>query len=385
MTAATRATAARSAAAMFGANGLVIGAYAGSLPLLRDRLSLDGLQLPLILLAAGGFAIVAMQIAGRLVDRRGARAVVLIGFPLLALGALLIGLAPSFPVALIGATCLGLGNGAVDIAMNAFGVLVEQDRERPIMSLLHALWSLGNFAGAGLVLLGGLALRDSPSTVLTGVLVVVAVLALGATAALARALPRVVPPPADAEEAPPARGIPRIAWLLGAMAIGFGLAEGTAYDWSSIHVTDVAGVDPTLGALGLTMTAAFMVLIRLLGDRLVARYGRRAVVRFGGATAAAGFAIVGFTEALPLLLAGWALVGFGVGMIAPQVYAIAGHLGGGRVLSVVVTFGYATFLAGPAVMGAVINAVGIQHAMLLPGAMCVVLILLAMGMPARER
>lgn len=126
-----------------------------------------------------------------------------------------------------------------------------------------------------------------------------------------------------------------------------------------------------------------MVLIRLIGDRLVERFGRRAIVRFGGLCAAIGFAITGFTQPLPWLLVGWALVGFGVGMIAPQVYAIAGHIGGGRVLAVVVTFGYATFLAGPAIIGGLIGAVGIQHAMLVPGAMCLVLAALSLGMPGR--
>ncbi len=374
---------------MFATNGLVIGAYAASLPLLRERLGLTEVQLPVLLLCVGVFAIAAMKVAGRLVDRLGARPVVLVGFPALAVAALILGLTPSFPLALVGAALLGLGNGTVDIAMNAFGVRVEQARGRPIMSLLHALWSLGNFAGAALVLLVGLGLRalthggNGPATLLAGVLGLVACLTLVTSAQLARRLPAT--PPVETATDNKSRGrIPPIAWLLGVMAIGFGLAEGTAYDWSSLHVTDVARVSPDVGAIGLTVTAAFMVLIRLIGDRLVERFGRRAIVRFGGLCAALGFAMTGLTQPLPMLLAGWALVGFGVGMIAPQVYAIAGHLGGGRVLAVVVTFGYATFLAGPAVIGGLIGAVGIQHAMLVPGVMCLVLAALSLGMPGRE-
>ncbi len=138
--------------------------------------------------------------------------------------------------------------------------------------------------------------------------------------------------------------IPSIAWLLAIMALAFGLSEGTATDWSALHVTEVAQVDSTTGSLGLVAVSGFMVVIRLLGDRLVARFGRRAVVRFGGICAALGYGTVTVVSGLPLLLVGWALVGLGVGMIAPQVYAVAGHIGGGRVLAVVVTFGYAAFL-----------------------------------------
>jgi MFS family permease len=124
-----------------------------------------------------------------------------------------------------------------------------------------------------------------------------------------------------------------------------------------------------------------MVVIRLLGDRLVARYGRRAVVRFGGIGAALGYATVSLVSGLPLLVAGWALVGLGVGMIAPQVYAVAGHLGGGRVLAVVVTFGYAAFLMGPAVIGFGVRHLGIHHAMAVPALLCAGIIALAATMP----
>ena len=168
------------------------------------------------------------------------------------------------------------------------------------------------------------------------------------------------------------------------MALAFGLSEGTATDWSALHVTEVADVDSTTGSLGLAAVSGFMVLIRLLGDRLVARFGRRAVVRFGGTCAAVGYATVTLVSGLPLLLVGWALVGLGVGMIAPQVYAVAGHVGGGRVLAVVVTFGYAAFLAGPAAVGFLVNHLGLHHAMAIPAILCGGIVGLAATMPKSD-
>ena len=164
----------------------------------------------------------------------------------------------------------------------------------------------------------------------------------------------------------------------------FGLSEGTATDWSSLHVTEVAQVDPTTGALGLVAVSGFMVLIRLVGDRLVARFGRRAVVRFGGGCAAVGYGTVTLVSGLPLLLVGWALVGLGVGMIAPQVYAVAGHIGGGRVLAVVVTFGYAAFLAGPAIIGFLVNHLGLHHTMAVPAILCAGIVGLAATLPKND-
>jgi MFS family permease len=71
-------------------------------------------------------------------------------------------------------------------------------------------------------------------------------------------------------------------------------------------------------------------------------------------------------------------------MIAPQVYAVAGHVGGGRVLAIVVTFGYAAFLAGPAIVGFLTNHLGLHHAMAVPALLCAGIVGLAATMPKTD-
>ena len=95
--------------------------------------------------------------------------------------------------------------------------------------------------------------------------------------------------------------------------------------------------------------------------------------------------VAAFATPLPVLLVGWAMVGFGIGMIAPQVYAVAGHAAGGRGLAVVVTFGYATFLCGPAVIGFLANHFGLQQTMFVPAILLAALPFLASVMPREER
>jgi MFS family permease len=367
---------------MFVVNGAVIGGFGGALPSLRDKLSLDATQIAIMLFCGGAAAILSMQIGGRLADAIGAREITLAAVPLLSLGMLTVGLAQVYPVAILGSILLGLGNGAMDVAMNAMGVQVEAARQRPIMSFFHAFWSVGNFIGAGAVLLLAVVLGLKGGDIVTPLSLSLAVLTLASLGILLKITPEaaVIPHTVDGVRT----RIPAVAWVLAVMALAFGLCEGTALDWSSLHVTDVAGVDPTTGAVGLIAVSAFMVVIRLLGDRLVARFGRRAVVRFGGLCAALGYLTVTLVSSLPLLVLGWALVGFGVGMIAPQVYALSGHIGGGRALAMVVTFGYAAFLIGPAFVGFLINQLGIHHAMAVPALLCVGIIALASTMPSSD-
>ena len=364
---------------LFALNGALLGGVIGTLSAMRGRLGVEASGISVLLFCLAGSAVVSMQVGGRLADRVGARLVARVTPPMLALGVLILSFAQSLPVAIVGGVLTGLGNGAMDVAMNALGVQVEKARPRPIMSFFHAFWSVGNLVGAGVIVLVARVLDRSGAGVVQPALLTICVLATAAYLAIVRIVPYAAT--IQHHENGVRIKLPTLAWLLGAMAFAFGLTEGTAVDWSSIHVTDVAGIDPAKGAIGLVAVSGFMLLIRLVGDRAVATFGRQRVVQVGGAVALIGYVVVVTAHPLALLLLGWSLVGLGVGMIAPQVYAVAGHVGGGRMLAVVVTFGYAAFLVGPAIVGTLVHWFGVQHAMILPLVLCGALVALSRVLP----
>ncbi len=361
-------------------NGLVVGGYAALLPSIRAGVGLSAGDVSLLLLCMGAGAVVGIQAGGRLADALGGRRVTLAALPLLAAAMLVVGLAPTIAVAALGAVLIGLGSGTLDASASALAVNVEKARGRPQMGLFHGSWSVANVVGAAMIL---------PLTWATGLAGGALVAVVGTLIAGAVLLAFVAAWPITPETAVlrhvDAHGkrirLPWAIWPLALMAIAHGLAEGTSMDWSAMHVSEVAGVSTALGSLGLVAVTVFMFATRVSGDVLVSRFGRRAVIVAGGAVSAVGYLVVATTSALPLLLLGWALVGGGVGMLSPQIYAAAGHMAGGRGLAVVLTFDYTLFFIGPALVGSLVGVAGMADAMFFPAVLSVGLLVLAAGMP----
>jgi MFS family permease len=137
-------------ATLFFANGCGLGSWLPHIPDVKIWHGLTDGVLGLALLAIAGGAVASLPVAGALTARYGSRptsrAAALLFCAVLPLPLL----APDFALLLGAFVLLGIGIGALDVAMNAHAVLVEQRYERPIMSSFHGLFSLGGLFGAAL-------------------------------------------------------------------------------------------------------------------------------------------------------------------------------------------------------------------------------------------
>jgi MFS family permease len=143
--------------------------------------------------------------------------------------------------------------------------------------------------------------------------------------------------------------------FIGALCFVVFLAEGAVLDWSAVFLTAVHGMQASYAGLGYAAFALTMTVGRLTGDALVARFGGRAMIVFGGLGAAAGFAVT-LLPWWPLALAGYGLVGIGCANIVPVLFTSVGRqtvMPENIAVPAITTLGYAGILAGPAAIGGV--------------------------------
>jgi MFS family permease len=342
--------------AVFLLNGVGFGAWAARIPAVQDRLDLSEGTLAVVLAAVAAGALTGMPIAGRAIARFGSRGLTRGALAGVLLVVAVIASSPSFPVLVAIAFLYGAGNGVVDVAMNAHGLLVERRAGKPILSSMHAAWSIGGLIGAGSAAATAAASVDARVHLLAVGLAAFAI-GLWFSAHLLPGGDDAHPP--DAPEALPGRlpaGTRRRLTILGAVAFCGLLAEGAAADWSAVYVNDSLGASEATAALVLTTYTLAMTVARLVGDPLTTAFGPVAVVRVSTLIAAGGlaFALIGGHPAAAF--AGFACLGFGLAPVIPIVFRAAGAVPGiaaGRGIARTSATGYLGFLAGPPIIGGI--------------------------------
>jgi hypothetical protein len=367
-------------AAIFLANGAIMGAWASHIPVVEERLGISHATLGVALLCMAAGALVAMPAGGGFISRLGSATVTRASTLALLLAFSLPMLAPDAPLLALALIVFGGSNGVMDVAMNAHAVMVEKRLGRPVMSSFHGMFSLGGLAGAGF---SGLLLTLVPPYS-------AALAMIAAAAALALpALLFLLPAHSDGGNGGPAFALPSKAALgIGALCFLALLAEGAVLDWSALHLKGSLDLGAGAAAMGFAAYSATMAGGRFLGDWLRGHIGAVVLVRGSAFLAAAGLSVA---IALPhplAAVAGYALVGLGLSNLVPIFFGAGGNIPGqaaGPGVAAVATMGYTGFLAGPPLIGFAAHAASLPVALGLVVAGCVLIGLAAIAAAPAER
>ncbi len=364
----------RSVAAAFALNGILLGCWASRVPSVMSKLALSESAFGLMLLIMGVGALVSFPFAGRLADRLGAVRITRWLALLYLLGLVLVGVAPSVPVLAVALFLFGMSHGAMDVTMNSWATEVEAHKGRSVMASFHAMWSLGAGLGAasGFVATG----LEMTTGLHFALLALFAAVVFGPFLRLDwQSRIRTDRPEGPAFVLP--RG-PLV--LVGIMALGAGLGEGSVTDWSAVYLFDTVGTGESVATLGYAAFAVTMVGMRLCVDALITRFGPVAVARASGLIAAAGGVLVVGVPLLPAAIAGFVLMGVGYAAIVPLAFSRAANdpeVPAGQGIASVATLGYGAMLMGPPAIGFVAEATSLRVSFLIIAALALVIALTA--------
>jgi len=354
------------ARAQFGVLGVAAGTWGVHIPSVKQQYELGEALLSVLLFAAAAGSLLSLFAAGRLIARVGARRACVLAAGTIGAALASVLLWPSLAWLLPSMLLLGAAMGIFDVAINSEGTMLESLSGRTVLSQLHGMFSLGAMGGAALA---GALLRG-------GVAASWQLAAIGAaTAALATLAGRwMLDAHATSEPAPTEDGEPPalFAWprgqllVIGLMIFAGMSAEGVMYDWSVLYLKQELGLSQPSAAMGYAAFTGAMALARFGGDALRARLPERLLVRRGAALAAVAMALLLLSGHAGLSIVGYALIGAGLAPVVPILYNAASRTPGtsrAAAIAAVSSIGYAGFMIGPPLIGAIAQAVSLTAAM----------------------
>jgi fucose permease len=344
----------------FVALGVLSGMWGVHIPSLKQQWSLSEASLSGLLFVVALGALSALGVAGRLVGRFGARRTALAAATLAStmLASLLI--LPWLPLLCAALALFGACMSVYDVAVNTGGTAIESQSGSPILGQLHGLFSLGAMGGAALA---ALLLRSPLAPALQ-----ISLMVFSATLLVAwRSGGMLEATPANAPG-----GLVHFTWpqgrllLIGLLVLCSFLAEGVMCDWSVLYLKQELTLSETHAGLGYALFAGAMAAGRFGTDALRKRCGEALLLRLGGGLCSGAMAVALLARQPALAYAGIALAGLGLAPVVPILLKAATKVPGSTPAAAIASaasLGYAGFMAGPPLVGALANTFSLTAAL----------------------
>ncbi|NWK97817.1 MFS transporter [Sphingobium lactosutens] len=324
--------------------GYAISAWAPLIPHVQAQIGLNNAQLGMALLALGAGSMTTMPIAGGLVGKTGCRRLFAASGFAVAFILPLLAIVPSALLLAITLFALGVAMGLLSCARNLHAIHTERALNKRLMSGFHGFYSVGCILGAGSMSI----LMGSGVAPALAILTVAIAIMIGVTLS-ARHITD------ERNASGPAYARPRgVVLAIGILCFIAFMAEGSVLDWSALLLSGHFRLDAARAGLGYVAFATTMTGGRLLGDRLVRRFGDRLMLISGPVIAAAGFVVAVLPLHWTLAVFGFALVGAGLANVVPLLYSAVGRqtiMPQNLALTAAGSIGFAGILTGPAAIG----------------------------------
>lgn len=331
------------------------------LPQLKDLMQVSYVELGLAITVANVVSALTQAPVGFLVDRFGARLLLLLGVLTGAAGFILIGLVPTYPVMIAGAILVGLGNAVYHPA--DFSILSKEMSAARMGRAysVHAFTGYLGFAAApplalGLSYLGGPQFALIASGILGVVIALPLVPEIPRERGAARAKPVSAKPPTSAR----ALLTPAILALT-LMFTTLNLATGIMQTYMIVGLEGLLGVSQSVGSTALTTFLLTMVLGILIGGFIADKAEKKSyVATVGFGLSALCLLVLTLTRpSTPVALGIFALAGLLAGIIVPSrdllVKAASPPDAVGRVFGIVTTGFNFGGIIGPPIGGWLID------------------------------
>lgn len=343
----------------FFVSGLVFSTWASRIPFVKDRYELNEAELGGLLFMLPMGALIALPFAGWLVHHFGSKKIAVTSLAIYTV--LLLAIAVNMKIFWLSGVLFGFGivGNLCNISMNAQGLAIQEQLNKPILSGLHAMWSLGAFSAAAIT---GL-LEHTPMTIH---FLIISVLTLSAAVIFSFFMIRDVSGSGEQQKifVLPNRGL----ILLGVICFCVAMSEGAMSDWSSLYYRQVLNALTSSTTAGYTSFAFCMALGRFTGDRFIHAFGHARVLKMNGIMIAVGMTISLLIQHPVWVIIGFACVGFGVSSVIPIVYMLAAKsksMPPAVALSAVSSVGFTGFLVAPPIIGFVAQALGLRTALII--------------------
>lgn len=375
-------------AALFLTNGALFANLLPRYPEIKADLHLSNAVYGIAVAAFSGGALVAGLAAAALIRRFRSARVAVAGSIGIAVFVFVAALAPSAFGLASALFIAGASDAITDVGQNAHALRLQRNYGRSIINSSHAVWSIGAVLG-GAMGAAAIALHIQRTTHLAVSAAVFSAVVLAAYPFLLRGPDQDDHLSARTETAGrPGFAIYATLVALIFIAIAGAIIEDVGSSWATIYLRDSLGAPGAIAATGYIAMVGFQFVGRLIGDRLVDRFGERAVARAGGLITAAGIGAALAFPSVPGTIAGFAAVGIGVATLVPAAMHGADQLPGlraGTGLTAVAWLMRIGFVSSPPVVGLIADATSLRVGLLVVPVAGVAVMLLATALSPRRR